>query len=121
MAAIIRIRVNGQYINIPAFVGPAGHSPQITAEKTDGVTTIYVDGEPIANINDGDGQSTGGASSWDDLADKPFERIGNGLKVVGTELQADTAEVVEQDNTLPITSAAVYTEVGNINALLSTI
>ena len=28
---------------------------------------------------------------------------------------------VEQDNTRPITSAAVYTEIGNINALLATI
>ena len=31
------------------------------------------------------------------------------------------ANAVEQDNTLPITSAAVYTEVGNIDALLATI
>ena len=31
------------------------------------------------------------------------------------------ANIVEQDNTNPITSAAVYTEIGNINALLSAI
>ena len=31
------------------------------------------------------------------------------------------ATAVEQDNTRPITSAAVFTEVGNINALLATI
>lgn len=31
------------------------------------------------------------------------------------------ANAVEEDNTRPITSAAVYTEVGNINALLATI
>ena len=31
------------------------------------------------------------------------------------------ADVVEGGNTKPITSAAVYTEVGNINALLATI
>lgn len=36
-------------------------------------------------------------------------------------LSVNTADVVEQDNTLPVTSAAVYTEVGNINALLETI
>lgn len=36
-------------------------------------------------------------------------------------LSVNTAKTVEQDNTLPITSAAVYTEVGNINALLATI
>lgn len=31
------------------------------------------------------------------------------------------ATSVEEDNTRPITSAAVYTEIGNINALLATI
>ena len=31
------------------------------------------------------------------------------------------ATAAEQDNTRPITSAAVYTEIGNINALLATI
>ena len=31
------------------------------------------------------------------------------------------ASSVEQDNTRPITAAAVYTEIGNINALLATI
>ena len=31
------------------------------------------------------------------------------------------ADAVEEDNTLPITSAAVHTELGNIAALLSTI
>lgn len=36
-------------------------------------------------------------------------------------LSVNTAKVVEQDNTLPVTSAAVYTEVGNINALLESI
>ncbi len=32
-----------------------------------------------------------------------------------------TTDEVDQDNTKPITSAAVYTEVGNINVLLQTI
>ena len=36
-------------------------------------------------------------------------------------LSVDTAAAVEKDNTKPVTSAAVYTEVGNINALLATI
>jgi hypothetical protein len=36
-------------------------------------------------------------------------------------LSVNTATDVEADNTLPVTSAAVYTEVGNINALLETI
>lgn len=36
-------------------------------------------------------------------------------------LSVNTADVVEKDNTLPVTSAAVQTTVGNINALLETI
>ena len=36
-------------------------------------------------------------------------------------LKVNTADVAEQDNTLPITSAAVHVEIGNIDALLQTI
>ena len=51
----------------------------------------------------------------------PYQ-IGNGLKVTGVNtLEVDTATDVEQNNTLPITSAAVYTTVGNIEILLGTI
>ena len=50
-----------------------------------------------------------------------FYDIGYGLKVVDNVLMVDAAQEVEQDNTLPITSSAVYTTVGNINALLETI
>lgn len=49
-------------------------------------------------------------------------KVGAGLNITadGT-LSVDTADRAEQDNTRPITSAAVYAEVGNINALLATI
>lgn len=47
--------------------------------------------------------------------------IGDGLKVENGKLSVDTATSAEQDNTKPITSGAVYTAVGNINALLATI
>ena len=43
-------------------------------------------------------------------------KIGAGLKVVEGELMVDTANAVEQDNTRPVTSAAVYV---NIEALLA--
>ena len=47
--------------------------------------------------------------------------IGDGLKLdtMTNTLSVDTADKVEEDNTKPVTSAAVYTEVGNINALLA--
>ena len=49
--------------------------------------------------------------------------IGEGLKLdaATNTLSVDTAAAVEKDNTKPVTSAAVYTEVGNINALQATI
>ena len=49
--------------------------------------------------------------------------IGHGLKLDAktNTLSVDMADKIEQDNTLPITSAAVYAEIGNINALLKTI
>lgn len=49
--------------------------------------------------------------------------IGSGLKLdtATNTLSVDTAQAVEEDNTKPVTSAAVFTEVGNINALLATI
>ena len=45
--------------------------------------------------------------------------IGSGLKLENNVLSVDTAETVEEDNTKPITSAAVFAEVGNIEVLLS--
>lgn len=49
-------------------------------------------------------------------------KVGNGLSMAedGT-LSVDTADKAEKDNTKPITSAGVYMEIGNINALLATI
>lgn len=49
--------------------------------------------------------------------------IGDGLFLdeETNTLSVNVANSVEKDNTLPITSAAVYTEIGNINVLLSMI
>lgn len=48
--------------------------------------------------------------------------VGENLLVTeGGVLSVDVANDAEEDNTRPITAAAVYTEIGNINVLLSTI
>lgn len=60
---------------------------------------------------------------------KPATTSSLGGIIVGSDLQITEegvlsvwkADSVQEDNTHPITSAAVYTEVGNINALLETI
>lgn len=49
--------------------------------------------------------------------------IGNGLKldIETNTVSVNTTDTVSQNNTLPITSAAVYTTVGNIQQILKTI
>ena len=68
----------------------------------------------VAAINEARQSGGGGGGGY---------QIGDGLKLDAetNTLSVDTADVVEKDNTKPVTSAAVYTEVGNINALLATI
>lgn len=75
----------------------------------------YNKGNLVAAINEA--RSSGGGSGGGGYT------IGDGLKLdaATNTLSVDTAAAVEKDNTKPVTSAAVYTEVGNINALLATI
>ena len=68
----------------------------------------------VAAINEALQSGSGGGGGY---------QIGSGLKLDAetNTLSVDTAAAVEKDNTKPVTSAAVYTEVGNINAMLATI
>lgn len=65
---------------------------------------------------------------------KELEEKVNNLDISGVEIETDdtlsfvngilsvnTADDAEADNTLPITSAAVHTQIGNIETLLKTI
>ena len=74
----------------------------------------YNKGNLVAAINEARNSGGGSGGGYN---------IGSGLKLDAetNTLSVDTAEIVEKDNTKPVTSAAVYTEVGNINALLATI
>lgn len=98
---------------------PAG-SPA-TASYAGGVLSLGIPKGDKGDKGDKGEPGTGGASAWSEITDKPFDTIGENLKVVNGALTVDTAPNVQQDNTKPITSAAVYTEVGNINALLALI
>lgn len=74
----------------------------------------------IIHVNaDGDGYEL---VDSDDSGSGINYKIGHGLKIVnGDTLQVDAADAAQQDNTLPITSAAVYQITGNIDALLQQI
>lgn len=100
------------------------YSKLVEEEESIELNEIYEDGYDDGwrdGYEEGSEHGGGGAKSWDDLEDKPFETIGQNLKVVDGSLTVDTANAVEADNTKPITSAAVHVEVGNINTLLQTI
>ena len=83
---------------------------QITiALSTDEMTSSGANASGNGTASSGGGSGT----TWE---------IGDGLKIVGENtLAVDTVSVVEKDNTRPITSAGVYVEVGNIEAIMKTI
>ena len=93
----------------------------VTLEPGESATASYSDGVLTLGIP---GSSGGGGV---DLQPATTSRLG-GI-IVGSDLSVTSGGVLsvvkanraEQDNTHPITAAAVYTEVGNINALLQTI
>lgn len=89
----------------PGKQGEPGKSPEIR----DGFWWTY-------NNETGQWENTGVEASG------KYE-IGSGLKLddATNTLSVDTATDVEEDNTRPITSAAVYQTVGNIEILLGTI
>lgn len=86
-------------------------STPLNPEKVGGVKTINGIA-PDENGNVEIPNAGGGAANFKTDETLKFE---NGV------LSVNTASVMEENNTLPITSAAVYTVVGNINAILDTI
>lgn len=86
----------------------------------------------LQNIEQAAAQAAADAQAAREAAERAEEAAGTGGSglVIGhglaydsatNTLSVDTAGEVEQDNTLPITSGAVYTELGGISALLATI
>ena len=87
-------------------------------------TASYEGGVLYLGIPKGDkgDPGTGGASTWSEITDKPFNTIdGNTLVNRSGTLCVNTTDDAEQDNTRPITSSGVHVICGNINALLQAI
>ena len=111
-----------QTLDIMDGVGIAGIEKTASVGLTDVYTIALTDGSSYEfTVTNG----SGGSGADVPIASETVAgivRVGENLRVSadGT-LSVDTAAAVEQDNTRPITAAAVYTEVGNINALLETI
>lgn len=92
-------------------LAPYTVAPHLLLASPNGLHKLTVDDNGNVLV---DGEAIGGSGGY---------TIGDGLKLdaATNTLSVDTAMAVEKDNTKPVTSAAVYTEVGNINALLATI
>ena len=111
-----------QTLDIMDGVGIAGIEKTASVGLTDVYTIALTDGSSYEfTVTNGSGGGSGDVPIASETG-AGIVRIGENLRISadGT-LSVDTAAAVEQDNTRPITAAAVYTEVGNINALLETI
>lgn len=111
-----------QTLDVMDGVGIAGIEKTASVGLTDVYTIALTDGSSYEfTVTNG----SGGSGADVPIASETVAgivRVGDNLRISadGT-LSVDTAAAVEQDNTRPITAAAVFTEVGNINALLETI
>ena len=104
-------------------VGIAGIEKTATIGNVDEYTITMTDGSSYTfTVTNGSG---GGGSADVPIASDAvagISRVGENLKIdENGVLSVDTATAVEEDNTRPITSAAVQTTVGNIEILLKTI
>ena len=94
-------------------------------EKGDPGDPGTTDYEDLSNKPCINGVELDGDKSFEDLGIDVFPEGGSTgdilMKGVGGAIWETPATSAEEDNTRPITSAAVYTEIGNINALLATI
>lgn len=108
------ILTDGTSYTSPCLIGPGvapgGTTGQVLAKATDNdYETEWVD-PGVQELPIATKEALGGII------------VGNDLLVTDNGvLSVDKATAVQEDNTKPITAAAVYTEVGNINALLATI
>lgn len=93
---------------------------QIIADTERGVSTSYTFLVNSEGKNDYIETDVTIKTDSDDSSGQTIE-IGSGLKLEDNVLSVDTAENVEKDNTKPVTSATVYTVVGNINAILESL
>ena len=105
-------------------VGIAGIEKTATIGNVDEYTITMTDGSSYTfTVTNGSGGGGGGADV--PIASETVAgvvRVGENLKISADGvLYVDTATAVEEDNTRPVTSAAVQTTVGNIEILLKTI
>jgi hypothetical protein len=90
--------------------GNDGHTPQITASKNNGVTTISVDGTAVATINDGQDGTDGQDGS-----------VLNQIQSNWEETDTSSAAYIQNKPTIPtVPTLATVATSGNYNDLTNT-
>ena len=106
-------------------VGISGIEKTESIGNVDVYTITMTDGSSYTfTVTNGSGGGGGGSADVPIASDTVagIVRVGENLKISADGvLSVDTATAVEEDNTRPVTSAAVQTTVGNIEILLKTI
>ena len=112
-----------QTLDIMDGVGIAGIEKTASVGLTDVYTIALTDGSSYEfTVTNGSGGGSGGDVPIASETVAGIVRVGENLKISADGvLSVDTATAVEEDNTRPVTSAAVQTTVGNIEILLKTI
>ena len=101
----------------PIGVGTTDYEKLANLPSINGVTLIGNKTSEELHLSDSSQGSGGGCPEGGVTGDILTKRSDDDFDAIWVA----PATSVEQDNTRPITSAAVYTEIGNINALLATI
>ena len=104
------------------LISDINQNEELIGEIGVGTFTIhYDDYEDLKNKPKINGVELKGDLTSEDLDISSNLIAGNNIEIKDNVISVLTAPNVEKDNTKPITSSAVYTEVGNIKVLLETI
>jgi hypothetical protein len=108
-----------------AYLGTVQEGAAVSQEAADHTPDAYQ--KVLSGLGDLDGLKTTDKSSVVAAINEirasatgAFE-VDKSLNYQNGVLSVNCADEVEEDNTLPVTAAAVYTEVGNIRVLLETL
>ena len=100
----------------PALRAPGERPDAAAADTMDRIAALLAQAQQRLDELAG---LTGQSVQWESIADKPG--LAPSLALKDGQLAVVTAAAAEQDNPLPITSAAVHAQLGQVNALLASI
>ena len=115
----LRAEKGGKIVKSAYFTGEIAPALRAPGERPDAADRIAALLAQAQQRLDELAWLTGQSVKWESIADKPG--LAPSLALKDGQLAVVTAAAAEQDNPLPITSAAVHAQLGQVNALLASI